>query len=267
LLTQVVTSLIRQDGDPMGFVFNVLDITERKRLEDEVTALTMTKLEIELEMQRKQTEMIILVQENKKESIARELHDGVGQLLSLAKLQLEGLYGVLTPAQQKQCKSVQELLLHVTTDIKSLTSDLMPLSIRNLGLESAITSLLERYQAIRGRQVTIQCKINLDGYEPEQAPAMHIYRIAQEGVNNAMKYSHATELSVMLMKLKNSLHLMIEDNGKGFDVDEALGKQNSFGLKTMIERARLLHGKLLVNSTCQSGTTISLTIPLNAEVS
>jgi PAS domain S-box-containing protein len=267
LLTQVVTSLIRQDGDPMGFVFNILDITERKRLEDEVTALTMTKLEIELEMQRKQTEMIILVQENKKESIARELHDGVGQLLSLAKLQLEGLYGALMPEQQKQCKSVQELLLHVTTDIKSLTSDLMPLSIRNLGLESAIASLLERYQAIRGKQVTIQSKINLDGYEPEQAPAMHIYRIAQEGVNNAMKYSHATSLSVMLVKLKNSVHLMIEDNGKGFDVDDALGKQNSFGLKTMIERARLLHGKLLVNSACQAGTTISLTIPLNAEVS
>jgi PAS domain S-box-containing protein len=267
LLTQVVTSLIRQDGDPMGFVFNILDLTERKRLEDEVTALTMTKLEIELEMQRKQTEMIILVQENEKESIARELHDGVGQLLSLAKLQLEGLCSVLTPEQQKQCKSVQELLQHVTTDIKSLTSDLMPLSMRNLGLESAIASLLERYQAIRDKHVTIQCKINLDGFEPEQSRSMHIYRIAQEGVNNAMKYAHATSLSIILMKLKNSLHLMIEDNGKGFDVDEALNKQNSFGLKTMIERARLLNGKLLVSSTGHAGTTISLTIPLNAEVS
>ncbi|MBT1685156.1 sensor histidine kinase [Dawidia soli] len=267
LLTQVVTSLIRQDGDPMGFVINILDITERKRLEDEVTALTMTKLEIELEMQRKLTEMIILVQENEKESIARELHDGVGQLLSLVKLQLEGLHDVLTPEQQRQCRSVQELLLHVTTDIKSLTSDLMPLSIRNLGLESAITALLERYQVFRGKQVTIQCKINLDGFEPEQAPAMHIYRIAQEGVNNAMKYAQATSLSVMVMKLKNSLHLLIEDNGKGFDVDEALSRQNSFGLKTMVERARLLHGKLLVNSASRAGTTISLTIPLNADVS
>ena len=194
----------------MGFVFNILDLTERKRLENEVTELTMTKLEIELEMQRKQTEMIILVQENEKESIARELHDGVGQLLSLAKLQLEGLCSVLTPEQHKQCKSVQELLLHVTTDIKSLTSDLMPLSIRNLGLESAITSLLERYQAIRDKHVTIQCKINLDGFEPEQSWSMHIYRIAQEGVNNAMKYAHATSLSIILMKLKNSLHLMID---------------------------------------------------------
>jgi signal transduction histidine kinase len=260
-ITQAATSLIWHDGDAIGYVFNIIDMTDKARLEHEVNLLTLAKLEAQLEAQRRQTEMSIQVQENEKESIARELHDGVGQLLSLAKLQLEEISSKLSPELQQQGKNLRELVQHITTDIKGLTRDLMPLSVRNLGLEGALSGLLERYHSLK--EIEITCKIHLEGYDPDQRNAVHIYRIAQEAINNAIKYSHATSISLMCMKLKSSINLIVEDNGKGFDLSTQLKKQNSFGLKTMQERARLIRGKLLINSADNSGTTISLTIPLS----
>lgn len=262
LLAQVATSMLRLEGETIGYVLNLIDITEKKQLEEELTLLKVAKLEAELQSQRRQTEMIIQAQENEKGSIARELHDGVGQLLSLAKLQLAQLTLNSDSANQKKHKALEDLIQQITTDVKGLTSELMPLTLRNLGLESAVSSLLEHYNKLKGEDVAITCKINLDGYEPDATISIHIYRIAQEALNNMMKYSNATTMSVMLMKLKNSINLMIEDNGKGFDVQNQLKKNNSFGLKTMNERAKLINGKLLINSTPNAGTTISLTVPI-----
>lgn len=260
-VTQAATSLIWHEGDAIGYVFNIIDMTEKVRLEHEVNLLTLAKLEAQLDAQRRQTEMSIQVQENEKESIARELHDGIGQLLSLAKIQVEEISTGLSPELQRQSKNLRELIQQVTSDVKGLTRDLMPLSVRNLGLEAALSGLLERYHTLRDKEIS--CKIHLDGYEPEQRSAIHIYRIAQEAMNNAIKYSGATSISLMCMKLKGSINLIVEDNGKGFDLQTKMKKQNSFGLKTMHERARLLKGKLLINAAENNGTTISLTIPLS----
>ena len=263
LTTQVATSLLRQDGDSLGYVLNIIDVTEKKHLEREITRLTMARLETELESQRKQTEMIIQVQEYEKEALARELHDGVGQLLSLTKLQLEQLSAEALPAHREKHREIQELVRHIVADVKGITSELMPLSMRNLGLESAVTSLLEHYRKIKGDRIAIHQKICLKDQTLDQTTSMHIYRIAQEAINNAMKYSGATTLSVILIKLKNSVNLMVEDDGRGFDLDLQLNKKNSFGLKTMKERAKLLHGKLMINSCVNSGTVVNLSIPVN----
>lgn len=263
ITTQVVTSLIRQDDEAIGFVLNIMDITERKRLEDKVSALTMAKLTSELEIQQQQKQMIINVQEQEKEYIARELHDGVGQWLSLIKLQMEQLEGELPEATHQKCKNLVDMIQQVSTDIKNLTNDLMPLSIRNLGLESGMATLLERYKAVLGKKISFTCKIQLGGFEPNQNVSTHIYRIAQEAVSNSIKYSNADAISLILVKLKNSINLMIEDNGKGFVIEDQATKKNSYGLKTMMERAKLINGKLLINSSLDAGTTISVTIPIN----
>lgn len=266
LIAQITTSLLTHDGDPIGYVINVIDITEKKNLEHQVTNLSLAKLEAELKAQREQTAMMLQVRENEKVALARELHDGIGQLLSLSKLQLEQLRNGLSPALCDTYRSLHELLHQVTAGIKDITSELMPLTIRNLELDSAITSMLEHYKKLMGQQVQVTSTIKLAGFELDPVRAIHVYRIAQEVVNNSMKYSGATSLTLMLAKLKNTLNLVIEDNGAGFDLPEQLNKKNSFGLKTMMERARLIKGKLLVSSSPKSGTSISLTIPINTDL-
>jgi len=262
VVAQVAISTLQVEGETIGYVLNLIDITEKKKLEDEITALKVSQLEAKLQSQRRQTELMIQVQENEKGHIARELHDGVGQLLSLAKLQLAQLTRGLDNNSAEEAKTLNDLIQQIAIDVKGITSELMPLSLRKLGLESAIKSLLEHYKRVSGKEMDISCKINLDGYEPESFTAIHLYRIAQEALNNMMKYSGATTVSVMLMKLKNSINLLIEDNGKGFDVALQSNRENSFGLKTMHERANLIHAKLLISSAENAGTTISLTVPI-----
>lgn len=262
IVTQVAFSRLIHEGDEIGFVVNGIDITEKSILEEKVTTLTLAKLKAELEAQRNQTAMTIQVQENEKQSIARELHDGVGQLLSLAKLQVDQFCDEFSVEHLSGKNNLKEIIQQISTDIKGLTRDLMPLSIRNLGLESGLTSLLERYNMVKEHDTKFLCKVHLDGYEPDEKTAIHIFRIAQEAINNSIKYSQATALSLMCLKFKNTLNLVVEDNGIGFDYAEQITKQNSFGLKTMSERARLINGRLLITSAAKSGTTISLTIPL-----
>lgn len=262
IIMQVAFSRIRHEGDEIGFVVNGIDITEKAILEEKVTSLTLAQLKAELEAQRNQTAMSIQVQENEKQSIARELHDGVGQLLSLAKLQVDHLFDRFPEEHLAEKNNLKEIIQQISTDIKGLTRDLMPLSIRNLGLESGLTSLLERYSMVKEKRIKILSKVHLDGYQPNEKTSIHIFRIAQEAINNAIKYSKATSLSLMCLKLKNTINLVVEDDGVGFDYAQQLNKQNSFGLKTMSERARLINGKLMITSNSNSGTTISLTIPL-----
>lgn len=263
IITQLGTSLLFQDGEAIGYVLNITDITEKKRLEDEIVSLNMNKLESELEAQRKQTEVIIRVQENEKEFLARELHDGVGQLLSLVKLYLEQLNVEAGPQYQKKIVEITELVQHVVTDIKGITCGLMPLNLRNMGVESAITSLLEHYKKASGHTIAINCKINLGEHSLDSSTTMHIYRIAQEAINNSIKYAKASSLTVLLMKLRNSINLLIEDDGDGFNFDTKINEENSFGLKTMVERTKLIHGKFVINTAPGAGTAISVTIPLN----
>lgn len=262
IIAEVTSSLIRYDGADIGYVINAIDITEKHALEEKVKTLTLTKFKTKLEGQRKRTAMVIEVQENEKERIARELHDGAGQLLSLAKLQIEEMEVSTGGVDRAGLVKLKEVIQHISSDLKGLTRELMPLSIRRLGLESALRELVQRYRDVRDGKVEVFCKIHLDGYNPDQKTAIHIYRMAQEAVNNSIKHSGATSMSLMCMKLKNSVNLIVEDNGKGFHVKGEQGRVNGFGLKTMKERARLINGRLRINSRPGRGTTISLTIPL-----
>lgn len=264
IITQCVASVLKDDEkETIGFVINLTDITKKKKLENELFKLSMEKLQDELAHQKKQTEMIITIQENEKEKLARELHDGVGQMLSLAKLQLQQIDTCGARECKKDCSQVLDLIQHVNVDIKNITNDLMPLSLRNLGLESAIYSLLEKYNAVTNCKINIESKIDIKGYKPCEKTDINLYRIAQEFTNNSMKYAEAKNLSLILLKLKNSIHLMIEDDGKGFDYEKELQKVNSYGLKTIKERAKMINGKLIFSSSPGSGTILSLIVSIN----
>lgn len=264
VITQCVASVLKEDGrEAIGFVINLTDITKKKKLENDLFKLSMEKLQNELDHQKKQTEMIITIQENEKEKLARELHDGVGQMLSLAKLQLQQVDSCVATDCKRDCSQILDLIQHVNVDIKNITNDLMPLSLRNLGLESAIYSLLEKYQSVTNNQLGIESRIDLKGYKPCEKTDINLYRIAQEFINNSMKYSEAKNLSLILLKLKNSIHLMIEDDGKGFNYEEAVYKENSYGLKTIKERAKMINGKLIFSSSPGNGTILSLNVSIN----
>ncbi|WP_320004652.1 PAS domain-containing protein [Shiella aurantiaca] len=253
--------LFHEQQDILGLVITLTNIGHIKRLENDILKLRNEKLEQELFYQQQQTEISIKVQEQEKEKLARELHDGIGQMISLTKMQLSGLLDELPQDMVGSAQQIYSLLEQTTHDVKNITHDLMPLSIKQIGLDSALHILLKRYQDGAFKHKTqFNTEIDMGDFKPTEKQAIHLYRIAQELVNNSMKYAEATQLDFVLKSFKNTLHMVIEDNGKGFDYHEKMKLINSFGLKTVQERAKLINAKLTLDSEPGKGTAINLSM-------
>jgi signal transduction histidine kinase len=227
--------------------------------------LRVAKLEREREAQEAFSKQLLDSQERERGRIAAELHDGLGQdLLIIKNRALVGLN--LKPADE----SVREQLEEISTatsaaieGVRDISWNLRPYQLDELGLSKAIESIINR--ASRSSEARFTHEIDdLDKlFEPESE--INLYRIVQECINNILKHSKATEARVIIRREASNLSLTVSDNGQGFDLESLAaqeGKQGprGFGMTGLTERARMLGGRLSVQSAPGQGTTVSLTI-------
>jgi PAS domain S-box-containing protein len=222
------------------------DVTERNRTRDALRTFSRRLVE---------------VQEAERRHVARELHDEVGQILTGLTLLLEigpRLHAdALTTTLSEAHKLAQDLLGRVRT----LSLDLRPPALDDLGLLPALLWHFDRYSAMTGVKVAFQQR-GLDGrrFTPEIETAA--YRIVQEALTNVARHSLGHEAAVQLTVNEEALLLEIADDGRGFDPDAAFDARSSSGLLGMRERARLLNGQLTVHSAKSAGTRVIATLPL-----
>lgn len=230
---------------------------ERKRAEEEHQKL--------LE-QRIRSLAIIEAQENERRRISRELHDGLGQLLSAAKLNI----GMIEFAQNQSKERAGEILKQIDTivskaivEARRIAHDLRPTTLDDFGLIPALRILCQEFSKLTGIKVKFQVSQLLERIEPKVEIA--IYRIIQESFNNISKYAEATEVSLDLYRKENYVYVRVKDNGSGFDVDSSKSKKtgHGFGLLNMKERAELVGGKVEILSTPGQGTEVLLEINLD----
>lgn len=189
-----------------------------------------------------------------KARIAREIHDVSGHKLTAAKLKLELLEENAADQQQKE----------QITGVKSLVVELMK-DLRHLVLEAGDGPAIDLAESIRILTDSLPpdlCKIdvkNVHGLTSEQAQTL--LRVAQEGVNNALRHAHGTALSITLDRIDNTVVLKIADNGVGFD-PTLVGQKRSIGLRGMADRVEALDGTLDMDTAADKGTTITATLPL-----
>jgi two-component system NarL family sensor kinase len=187
-------------------------------------------------------------QEAERERIAKDLHDGLGVTLSVIRQNIER-------ATQTYAKDIlmqaNELVLEASQDVRRISHNLMPPTLKKFGLVSALSSFCQNIQ----NPPVIFSAIGFEKRLNENAE-MLIFRIAQEAINNAIKYAQATEIFVQIYEDEGMLTLQIEDNGKGFDVKEA---KNGLGMSSMRSRADLLGAELSVESEKDRGTVVLLT--------
>ena len=190
-------------------------------------------------------------QELERERIAKDLHDSVGTMLSLACLNVE-LYA----------RSKQEDALHIalstlqdtSQEVRRISHDLMPIALSKFGLVAALESLCV---SIREPKISFSA---IDMPEKiSQNQEILLFRICQEAINNVIKYAKATEIFVQIQADESGTLLQIEDNGAGFDLETA---QKGLGIKSMQSRAALLEGKLNIDSHVGMGTVITLECPV-----
>jgi signal transduction histidine kinase/ligand-binding sensor domain-containing protein len=210
---------------------------------------------------------LIASQEAERKRIAAEMHDSLGQRLAviknLAYLLLRAKKGAA--AGDPDAQTIAEISDEASSAIaetREISYNLRPFHLDRLGLTKAIEAMVRTTGMASGIRFTTELD-NIDDLFPEDL-RINLYRIVQESFGNILKHAQATEVSVRVKKRVENVVLTIEDNGRGFTLDERspLFSYSGFGLTSMGERARLLGGELKVRSTPGKGTTILFEIPL-----
>ncbi len=198
-------------------------------------------------------------QELERNRISRELHDGIGQMLLAVKVKLEEIFHAPQDEWRKQMTSLRNEFLLSIQELKRISDNLMPVSLQDLGLSAALGKLSR--ESITGNSLQVDY---VTYGVPENMPPRtntYIYRIAQEAISNVIRHAEATELNIQLLGNKEQLTLIIQDNGKGFNIQHAL-KNRGNGLKNMQERTAILNGGFDLQSALGEGTKITLKIYL-----
>jgi PAS domain S-box-containing protein len=230
------------------------DITERKHIE------------ISLQKSREKAEALtanlISTQEAGSARLARELHDDIIQRLAFLKIEVDKLemknQSLPEPAGEKLRKIAGEIGV-LSSDIHMISRRLHPISLEILGLVRSIETECQNFTRLKEIPVTM----DLDGIvqSPSKEISLCAYRILQESLRNIVRHAKATGVHVSLFQKNSILHLLIKDNGIGFD-PASDGVKTGLGIASMTERARLLQGNLFIESRPGKGTAIELALPL-----
>jgi signal transduction histidine kinase len=246
---EISTSLVTEKGKPFAFQHIARDITEQKRMDD--------NLHFYLQQATR-------AQEEERKRISHELHDDTVQALVVLSRQLDAL------ATDKELPEPTRLRLEelwqqtdsILQGVRRLSQDLRPAAIDRLGLLPAIRWLAEEVSKYSG----VVTAVNVTGEEhrlPEEV-AITLFRIIQEAMRNVWRHSGASRADINIEWLDNRTRVTVTDNGKGFPPPHKMGdlaKHGKLGLAGMQERAQLVGGTLTVRSEPDKGTTITIEAP------
>jgi PAS domain S-box-containing protein len=233
------------DGKPLRMVGTVHDITELKRAEEELRALSRH---------------LVRVQEEERRTIARELHDEIGQALTVLKLLLDRTKRTPPENIESTLGEAEAIVNGLMAQVRNLSLDLRPGMLDDLGL---LPTLLWHFDNCTAKT---QIKVNFkhSGLQIRFPPEVRVaaYRIVQEALTNVVRHTSVPEIDVAVWFDQGILWIRIQDKGNGFDTT-AISPGTSGGLFGMHERARSLEGELTIDSTPGMGTTIIARLPLS----
>lgn len=203
---------------------------------------------------------LLEVQEVERRNIARELHDEIGQILTGLKITLDMSQRLPPDAVSGSLREAEELVSDLIGRVRQLSLDLRPAMLDDLGLLPALLWHLERYQS----QTQIQVTFGHTGLERRFDPGLETaaYRIVQEALTNVARHADVSAATVRVWSDESKLNVQIEDQGSGFDPEAVLAAGASSGLVGMRERANSLGGQLTVESTPDTGTRLTVDLPL-----
>ena len=214
--------------------------------------------ELETEKQLMATEAVLKGEEQERTRLAKDLHDGLGGMLSGIKYSLNTMKGnlVMTPENQQAFERSMDMLDSSIQEMRRVAHNMMPEALVKFGLDTALRDFCNDINQTGAIKVNYQ-SIGMDNTVLDQTIAITLYRIVQELINNTMKHAAAGNAIVQLSKRGNQLSVTVEDDGKGFDT-ALLKKSKGIGWDNIQHRVEFLKGKLDVDSKPGKGTSVHI---------
>ncbi|MVM35793.1 histidine kinase [Spirosoma sp. HMF4905] len=257
---------------------------------------TKQQYEQQIDDQKLRTSYLIAGQEEERKRMSRELHDGLGQMLTAIKLQIEGLEAGLTraavneqngtTAYSKNLKTLKSLVTQTIQETRTISNNLMPSVLSDFGVVPAIKMLAEHDRS-ESLDVTFKTNFTADMPRLDKNIEIMLYRVTQEAVSNAVRHANPSHIHIELKERGNSLQLVVSDDGQGFRVprknqvnelmkpiqevngdspQSSMLRPPSQGLHNIQERTKLVNGKFKLNSTPGKGTKLQISIPYQTQL-
>ena len=213
---------------------------------------------------QKETENLVLktivnTQEAERKRFAKDIHDSLGQQLSAIKFYIgASVSNTVDEYQKKLLTKANEAMVATLADMRNICFNLMPKTLENFGLATSIKELCKQTEV--NEKLTLKLKAADNFPLLNKQLEISLYRVVQEFINNALKHSGASKINIDLFQ-KDTVIITLKDNGKGFNVAEAL-KKDGMGLKNVQSRIQPYNGKVFIYSTPGKGTQYKITIPL-----
>lgn len=256
------------DGKFLGYAGAIVDITDRRRAEEQLRAAN-AKLKTELaERVRKEREiqalsaLLIGAREDERKRLARELHDDLNQQIAAVSIAIGNLKRQI-PLEQAEARAqsdrIHQKLAQIAETVRRMSHELHPAILEYLGLTAALRACCEEFASLTRIRVLFHSDGTCDEVSAEAA--LCVYRITQEALQNVGKHARAESAQVRLCRVGAALCLQIADNGVGME-PEIVEARSGLGLLSIKERARLAGGSVEISSVVGKGTSVTVTIPV-----
>ncbi len=242
------------------------DITARKLAQLEISRLTAESFEEKMNQQKIISSKIIENQEKEQNRIAKDVHDGIGQMLTGLKYNLESIDPSNIEKTTDKISHLKTLTTNIIKGVRTATFNLTPPELSDHGIVPALTKLTQELAKLMNKEIVLFNKTDFN-QRMDSLSEINIYRITQEAINNAIKYAESSHIIVSLSHSKSILSIVIDDDGIGFDpnnVKRVKTGDGGMGMTFMKERIKYINGRLFLTSEKGKGTRVTLNIPLHA---
>lgn len=250
---------LKKNGDTIYVQLQNNTLLYKGRKAEIILANDITELLKTQQSLRKAYKNTVDIEEQERQRLAGELHDGIAQHLVALKLIFSGIERKFPEIQTNQQRSLfYEMLENTLRECKEIVNKVRPKELVDKGLDAMLALLLERMNSLGKTQLKLHLHTPLDEHF-EYADRFHLYRILQENINNTFKYADATEAVITVEKVRDIINITFADDGKGIDEKILLAPGSFLGIK---RRISVLNGKFEVTSTAGSGVRFQYQIPL-----
>lgn len=213
------------------------------------------------EQQQQLTKAILDAEESERKRIAADLHDGVGQLFSAVKMNLQALFERIEISKQNDqflAEKTMALVDESCKEVRVISHKMMPNFLLKSGIASDIRSFIEKID-----EHTLKIKLETKGFKEqlEFNEEVILYRVIQELINNVIKHANANELYLLLERSESNINVVLSDNGNGFNYKEVINK-SGLGLKNIAVRINYLKGQITFSANQPKGTKVHIQIPV-----